>query len=48
MTTGGLIFVRFRALPFTTFDPDVADVSGVNTARVDAVLMVALALRPGG
>ena len=43
VTTGGLIFVRFRALLFTTFDPDVADVSGVNTARVDAVLMVALA-----
>ena len=43
LTTGGLIFVRFRALLFTTFDPDVADVSGVNTARLDAVLMVALA-----
>jgi len=41
--TGGLIFVRFRALLFTTFDPEVADVSGVDTARIDALLMVALA-----
>jgi len=43
VATSGLIFVRYRSLMFTTFDPDVADASGVNTARVDALLMVALA-----
>ena len=41
--TGGLIFLRYRALLFTTFDPEVADASGVSTARIDALLMVALA-----
>ena len=40
---GSLIFVRYRALLFTTFDPEVADVAGVNTARIDALLMVILA-----
>jgi manganese/iron transport system permease protein/iron/zinc/copper transport system permease protein len=35
-----LIFLRYRALLFTTFDPDVA---GVNTARMDALLTVVLA-----
>ena len=40
---GVLIFLRYRALLFTTFDPEVADVAGVNTARMDALLMVVLA-----
>jgi manganese/iron transport system permease protein/iron/zinc/copper transport system permease protein len=40
---GALIFLRYRALLFTTFDPEVADVAGVNTARMDALLMVVLA-----
>jgi len=40
---GMLIFLRYRALLFTTFDPEVADVAGVNTARIDALLMVILA-----
>ncbi|MGH2901655.1 MAG: metal ABC transporter permease [Solirubrobacteraceae bacterium] len=40
---GSLIFLRYRALLFTTFDPEVADVAGVNTARMDALLMVILA-----
>jgi manganese/iron transport system permease protein/iron/zinc/copper transport system permease protein len=40
---GVLIFMRYRALLFTTFDPEVADVAGVNTARMDALLMVVLA-----
>src|SRR5262249_40859528 len=39
-----VIFFQYRALLFTTFDPEVADVSGVNTARVDAVLMLMLAV----
>ena len=38
-----LIFLRYRALLFTTFDPEVAEVSGVNTARMDALLMLVLA-----
>jgi manganese/iron transport system permease protein/iron/zinc/copper transport system permease protein len=42
--TAAVIFFRYRALLFTTFDPEVAEVSGVNTARVDALLMLALAV----
>ena len=37
------VFLRYRRLLFTTFDPEVADVSGVSTARVDAMLMIVLA-----
>ena len=36
------IFLRYRALLFTTFDPQVAAVSGVNTGRVDLLLMLML------
>lgn len=38
-----LVFFRYRALLFATFDPEVAEVSGVRTARVDALLMLVLA-----
>ena len=38
-----VVFFRYRVLLFTTFDPEVAEVSGVNTARADAVLMIVLA-----
>ncbi|HVE45906.1 MAG TPA: metal ABC transporter permease [Acidimicrobiales bacterium] len=38
-----VVFLGYRQLLFTTFDPDVAEASGVRTARVDAVLMLALA-----
>jgi ABC-type Mn2+/Zn2+ transport system permease subunit len=38
-----LIFLRYRALLFTTFDPEVADVAGVDTRRMDALLTVVLA-----
>ena len=38
------VFVRYRALLFTTFDPDVADVSGVRVGRVEAQLMIILSL----
>ncbi len=38
-----LVLLRYRALLFTTFDPEVADASGVSTARNDALLMVVLA-----
>jgi ABC-type Mn2+/Zn2+ transport system permease subunit len=39
-----VVFFGYRPLLFSTFDPDVADVSGVRTARVDAVLMALLAV----
>ena len=38
-----VVILRYRALLFTTFDPEVADASGVSTARHDALLMVVLA-----
>ena len=38
------VFLGYRKLLFTTFDPDVAEASGVRTARVDAVLMLVLAV----
>ena len=43
LVAGALVFLRYRALLFATFDPEVADVSGVNTARIDALLTVVLA-----
>lgn len=39
-----VIFFNYRAMLFATFDPDVADVSGVRVARVDALLMLVLSL----
>ena len=39
-----VIFFGYRSLLFTTFDPEVAEASGVRTARVDAMLMLVLAL----
>jgi len=33
---------QYRALLFTTFDPDVAEASGVRTERIDALLMLLL------
>jgi manganese/iron transport system permease protein/iron/zinc/copper transport system permease protein len=38
-----VVFFGYRPLLFSTFDPEVADVSGVPTARVDALLMFVLA-----
>ncbi len=38
-----VVVLGYRPLLFTTFDPEVADVSGVRTARVDALLMLVLA-----
>jgi manganese/iron transport system permease protein/iron/zinc/copper transport system permease protein len=37
-----IIVANYRKLLFTTFDPEVAAVSGVNVARVDALLMLML------
>ena len=39
-----MVFFRYRALLFTTFDPEVANVSGVSVARTDALLTTVLAL----
>ncbi len=41
--TAAVLVLNYRPLLFATFDPDVAAVSGVNTARVDALLMLVLA-----
>jgi manganese/iron transport system permease protein/iron/zinc/copper transport system permease protein len=38
------VFLRYRALLFSTFDPEVADVSGVRVNRVEAQLMIVLSL----
>lgn len=38
-----LIFIRYRALLFVTFDPEVAEVSNISTARIDAMLAFILA-----
>jgi ABC-type Mn2+/Zn2+ transport system permease subunit len=38
-----VVFVGYRQLLFTTFDPEVAEASGVRTAWVDATLMLVLA-----
>ncbi|GAC1310929.1 MAG: metal ABC transporter permease [Acidimicrobiales bacterium] len=37
-----VVLFAYRSLLFTTFDPEVAEVSGVNTGRVDALLMLLL------
>jgi ABC-type Mn2+/Zn2+ transport system permease subunit len=42
--TVAVVFLNYRALLFATFDPDVADVSGVKVARTDALLMLVLSL----
>jgi manganese/iron transport system permease protein/iron/zinc/copper transport system permease protein len=36
------VFLRYRALLFATFDPEVAAVSGVDTGRIDLLLMLML------
>lgn len=38
------VIVRYRALLFTTFDPEVAAVSGVNVPRLEALFMIVLSL----
>jgi ABC-type Mn2+/Zn2+ transport system permease subunit len=42
--TVAVVLLNYRALLFATFDPDVADVSGVRVARTDALLMLVLSL----
>ena len=38
-----VVFVRYRPLLFSTFDPEVAEVSGVRTAWIDLLLALMLA-----
>lgn len=38
------VLLRYRSLLFTTFDPDVAQVSGTHVARMEALLMTLLSL----
>lgn len=38
-----VVFFGYRPLLFSTFDPEVAEVSGVRTARIDALLTLVLA-----
>jgi manganese/iron transport system permease protein/iron/zinc/copper transport system permease protein len=40
---GAVVFLRYRQFLFATFDPEVAAVSGVNTAVTDALLAIILA-----
>lgn len=40
----GMFTVLYRAFLFSTFDPDVADVSGINVKRMDALLMLVLSV----
>ena len=42
--TGVIVFFRYRALLFTTFDPDVAQASGIKVNRIEALLMIMLSL----
>lgn len=44
LATATVVFFRYRALLFTTFDAEVADVSGVRVARTDALLMCVLSM----
>jgi ABC-type Mn2+/Zn2+ transport system permease subunit len=42
VTEAAIVFFLYRRLLFTTFDPEVAEVSGVSTATMDVVLAVML------
>lgn len=42
VVAGAVVSLRYRQLLFTTFDPEVADVSGVSTARMDILLALLL------
>jgi ABC-type Mn2+/Zn2+ transport system permease subunit len=44
VATAGVVIAFYRPLLFSTFDPEVAEVSGVKVARVDAMLMLLLSV----
>jgi ABC-type Mn2+/Zn2+ transport system permease subunit len=43
LVVAAVVFFGYRRLLFAAFDPTVADVSGVNVARIDGLLMLVLA-----
>jgi manganese/iron transport system permease protein/iron/zinc/copper transport system permease protein len=43
LAVAAIIFFTYRRLLFTTFDPEVAEASGVNTGRIDALMALILA-----
>lgn len=43
LATGVVVFFRYRQLLFATFDPEVAEVSGIRLASVDAMMAIILA-----
>ena len=43
VASAAIVFLRYRQMLFSTFDPEVAEVSGVNTAWVDLLLALILA-----
>ena len=43
LAAAAIIFSSYRKLLFTTFDPEVAEASGVNTGRIDALFSLVLA-----
>ncbi len=44
LMVAAIVWFGYRRLLFATFDPEVADVSGVSVARVEALLMTMMAL----
>jgi ABC-type Mn2+/Zn2+ transport system permease subunit len=44
LATAAFVFLQYRALLYSTFDPEVAAVTGVNVARTEALLMLVLSL----
>ena len=42
VVAGAVVSLRYRQLLFTTFDPEVADVSGVSTVKMDVLLALLL------
>jgi ABC-type Mn2+/Zn2+ transport system permease subunit len=44
LVTGAVVMFFYRPLLFTTFDPEVAEASGVKVARMDALLMLLLSV----
>lgn len=42
LAAGAIVYGCYRRLLFATFDPEVADVSGVSVARMEALLMLML------
>lgn len=43
LATGAIVFFRYRQLLFATFDPEVAEVSGVKLSWIDAMMAIVLA-----